>query len=317
MEYTRGDSQVSDYHLHGFDMLGDEAVQYAVVAAMTSRGIDTMLGKLLEDDRLALRSAEVEESMKEQQTLLENLDQYTWARLSSLVDDWTANSVQDRCLQAYHVAQAYAKKKVFVALHDYPWKLLQGDRLANLRALPEVEGINDETTLKIQQLVSQHYSEDLLLDGLSKLADAKWTTAGVEQGHGSMALVHRCHKTMEAPMLSTRSHLHSVRLLLPLETKEDRMIKVQEERLQRLSRGNKAKTTGRHIYFGELMKSAIAALPQGATLSQESKEHIMSTHGRMYKALSAEQKAVYTAMAAASAEEKTSEQMQETKQLEE
>ena len=188
LEFTRKDPSVSDYYLHGFDQLDDESVLYAMVAAISSPGADAMLCNILADDRLGLSCGELEQTIREQQAALEGVEAYTWSRLAPLVGGLCPNELQDKCLHAFHVVQGYVQKKVFHAAKSYPWKLLHGDRAANLDELRTVAGIQDETTLKIQQLVKSGYNQELLLEGLERLADAKWTTTGVEQGHGSMTM---------------------------------------------------------------------------------------------------------------------------------
>ena len=141
--------------------------------------------------------------MTDKQKSLESVEDYTWARLATLLPDATGNFIRDKCLNANHVAQAFVHKKILQPARSYPWKLLHGNRRDNLRELAKAEGLRDEVSVKIKQLVLAGYNEELLLDGLDRLADAKWTTTAVEQAHGSMAHVHRCHLTMEPKMLCT------------------------------------------------------------------------------------------------------------------
>ena len=149
------------------------------------------------------------------------------------------------------------------------------------------------------------YNMDMLKDGLDRLADAKWATPAVEQGHGSMAHIHRVHKEFGPSMLCTRAFLHNIRLLLPLETAEEKLARRQVLAMQKLLRKSPWKLGGRHEFFKGLVASATEALG-GQSLRQSSKEYIMSTHSRMYKGLPQEQKDIYEARAQASMTKKNS-----------
>ena len=58
------------------------------------------------------------------------------------------------------------------------------------------------------------WSAELLAEGVEIFREIPWTTIGVEQQHGSMAVVHRAHEYLSGTMLSTRAFLHAARLLL-------------------------------------------------------------------------------------------------------
>ena len=43
MAFARAKKEVSDYYLHGFEQLADPTTIYAIIAALTSPGVDAVL----------------------------------------------------------------------------------------------------------------------------------------------------------------------------------------------------------------------------------------------------------------------------------
>ena len=150
MQYTRSCPAVPDYYLHGFDQLDGSSTLYDIIAATTSPGTYALLKHLLEDDRLGMSCMELDKLMVEKRKELECVGPYTWRRLSRLLPDKHPSFLQDKSLHAFHLAHAFVQKKVMQPTNGYPWKLLHGDREANLMALATADGLEDDLTSKVK-----------------------------------------------------------------------------------------------------------------------------------------------------------------------
>ena len=94
------------------------------------------------------------------------------------------------------------------------------------------------------------------------MADISFSTIAVEQGHGSLAVVHRSHPRYGEFLLAVRSFLHAVRSLF-----RDPQIPVKLKRLEteraRLEKKNPNKLNGASLLAGAAAGNAMAALPGG------------------------------------------------------
>jgi hypothetical protein len=78
--------------------------------------------------------------------------------------------------------------KVFSQLRQFPWSLAIGDIENNLDTLAaSTDEISDLCTAKIKQLLQAGHNRTVLKDGIALLREVPWSTAGVEQSHGSCA----------------------------------------------------------------------------------------------------------------------------------
>ena len=104
-----------------------------------------------------------------------------------------------------------------------------------------------------------------------------------------MAHVHRVHKTFSIGMLTTRSFLHSCRILLPLETARAKQARTREGVLLKLLHRNPAKASGRELYFKDLVAATKEAVGgDSRALPKQSHWYLMATHAEMHKGLPSE-----------------------------
>ena len=141
----------------------------------------------------------------------------------------------------------------------------------------------DEICQKLHALMRIGYNRQVLIESVLLLREIHWATTAAEQGHGSIAVIHKYHNKYGPDMLRQRGFIHMVR---PLFTAP--RTAVHRERLQasleRLRKRRPESITGRHIYCGEAM--ALAKQQQGhAMLSQEATHIIMRGRGDKFNAL--------------------------------
>jgi hypothetical protein len=93
--------------------------------------------------------------------------------------------------------------------------LARGSILENLEVLCNQDVVpKDPLAQKVQTLLRSGYNRHLIERGLRLLNEVQWSTAGVEQGHGSTAVVHRYHPMFSPERLATRAFLHMFAQLL-------------------------------------------------------------------------------------------------------
>ena len=88
-----------------------------------------------------------------------------------------------------------------------PWSLAIGDIEENLEGLLQEADVHDLTAHKILQLLRLGWNRQQIKDAIMLFRDVHWSTLGVEQAHGSAAVMHR-HHTFSTDMLAARSFLH-------------------------------------------------------------------------------------------------------------
>ena len=90
------DPSSSLYDLGGFKRLNKPMLRYAVVAALSSRPLESLMVELLEDDR-AVRDIQVlEESVRDELEWLAGIDGGVWLLLQSLLDSGDSGLVAKR-----------------------------------------------------------------------------------------------------------------------------------------------------------------------------------------------------------------------------
>ena len=99
-------------------------------------------------------------------------------------------------LAAAHASVAFASLRVLKPAKQHPWSPAQGDIDQNLETLRQLqEAPAEPTTQKIWRLVRIGFSRATLVKGIELFREIGWSSASVEQRHGSASTVHRYHKT--------------------------------------------------------------------------------------------------------------------------
>ena len=298
VKHIRDRPQTSDYYIHGFARLDNDALRYAIVAALASNLCDSVLLSMLEDDRLARRVEHIDACMLEEVGWLENLEDIMWERLSNLLADCPSKVLKTQTILSSISSGAYVTWRTLSNLKTYPWRLCSGDVEANLAELEAMDEppSNDPTTAKIHKLLQLGYNRSVLIEGIRLLGQVHWTTASVEQGHGSAATVHRMHKHYGSNMLSQRAFLHMFDQLVAKEDSKltQNVLKTQRKMKTAVSK-NINNITGRHVFLADcqaavkVLASAADRGTMGATL--------MSKHAVVYQRLRPDEREVYEARA--------------------
>jgi hypothetical protein len=294
----RATKEASDYHLHGFAFLDDEALRWCIVCAISSSLADRVLMSLLHDDRLAKRVGEVKAHMRSELSRIASITRSTWARLAGILNDSSPTRLRTEVMLSACIAAAVFTKRSLAVVEQYPWCLCEGNIEENLRALAATAPLDhwDATTIKIRTLVIVGHPMAALIEGVERMADVPWSTNIAEQGHGSTAVIHKFHRGFAADSLCVRGFLHSVR---PLFQAASEHVEKREKRLdQRIAAiGNRQphRITGRHVFLSDLLDSlATTVAPEHR---EQQGKRVMQKHAKAYSELDAATRQSYDARA--------------------
>ena len=292
------DSPLSNYYIHGYwDHMTADSLKYAVVAALSGRVVDAALILILEDDRLAGRGHELEAAMQEEWAWLTAIPDDTWERLSRMVSEVSPpENLRADCILAAQASYAFLHWRLLRILAMYPWKLCDGtvgERLAELRSLPDALGC-DDTTDKIYHLMHVGYSIDKIAAAVELMKQCPFSTRGVEQAHASIAIIARLHPGVGLDHMTARGLLHAARPLFhdPDANALSKAIGRLRGKVSRLEKKSGAGRTGRQLFLSEMvprlcdLRTAPLARRAGAQWS-------MVHHGQMWARLTDEEKAMY------------------------
>eukprot|EP00972_Heterocapsa_arctica_P058344 8607802-Heterocapsa_arctica.AAC.1 len=177
----------------------------------------------------------------------------------------------------------------------YPWRLCAGDMHANLQALSEHEESpsQDTTTIKIHQLLRIGWSRDKLKDGLDRMGEVHWTTLVQEQGHGSVSLVHRVHRSYGVQMLTQRAFIHMSRGLFdhPGASTEAARLQKLEAKIKAKESYKPQKLVGRNVFLADCNDAARAIVAPAERKAKS--QQIMAKHAKIYSAFPQDTKDEY------------------------
>ena len=304
IELIKKNPQASDWYVHGYwDYVNPAVRRYAVVAGFASRPVDAALTEILTDDRLAGRKALLEEVMMEEWAWLTSIPEATWELIAAAVGpDEAAGELRHECYMSALSSSCFLHWRVIKRIGTLPWSLVEGDIGHNLDELLKLANApgNDDTSDKIYTLLRLGLiSKARVADALELLKEVPWSTAGVEQGHASAAILSRLHPMAGLDSVAQRSFCHTALPLLRSHGQETLRKKIAslEERLDRLRRKTGSGISGRQLYFQDLA-TGMATIRCNALLAQDMKVWSMRNHSVQWRALSEETKALYERRAA-------------------
>lgn len=286
VEIVRDDKRTSDYYIHGFAKLDQGALVYATVGGIVSHVADAFLVELLEDDRVAKRSDELEALLVEELEWVMGISFEVWGKLARLIPGYSSHLMRANCVRSAHIVQAFIFRRVLQKARGLPWSLARGDVAANLEVFRLQPEPQDVVSQKIHKLLAAGYQASSVAEGVRLLSEIQWCTTSVEQAHGSVAVVHRHHKQYGVDMLSARAMLHMTKQLLPGEFPQTAPEKRYDAQVGRLAKKNAQKMTGRHVFFGDFCRALKDQAIQAGTFFDQ--KAAMKKHAAAWQALSAD-----------------------------
>jgi len=298
VSHIRQDPASSDFHLHGYEKLSLQKKEFLVVAGLAAYVPEAFLLELLEDSRIPMRLAAFQDCLRDEAGFLARISLPVWSLLAN-VCGWSGLQLQSEVLFAAHTAIGFISTRVLTEAQKLPWALATGDldrNLADLKAGPEPD---EPTAAKVWSLLQVGYNRELLKQGLMLIQDCPWSSASAEQQHASATVMKKFHPEYGQETLMVRAMLHSMRLLLPGLSPEEKKLKREELRAQRLQARNPEKISGRHVYVKDLVSTGLTMKFSGskevpANLSQI----VLKKHGQSWHRMPAAMKRKYEARAA-------------------
>lgn len=225
LDRVRRDPKCSDYYSSGAAKLTSPLMHACVVAALSAAPAENSMAFLLEDGRVMLHIASIKASIYEEVVYLGSWPSSCWGELGGLCSRHD-QEIRSDVLSAAAACACFFSWRVLAEAEELPWSLVRGDREANLAALAKRESVDEPTAAKIKSLVERGYPTEELLEGLSLIAGAPWSSRGVEQGHAGASQAKKFHPEFGERSMIERLMLRSV-MPLALPSEESR----QRERL--------------------------------------------------------------------------------------
>ena len=170
------------------------------------------------DDRLLRKHADSWQWLLQEVCFVENVAQFTWARLAALVGG--------ECMQRVH-------GEFFGDMKKMPWALCFGDIVSNLICLEALEGeTSNLVASKILRLLQAVFTKDRIKRRLMLVSEIPWSTLPVVQAHGSTTSTHKLHAMMSSEMMARRSMLRMSRALF-FPDAEDRCVVNRQKVIER------------------------------------------------------------------------------------
>ena len=142
------------------------------------------------------------------------------------------------------------------------------------------------------------------MEAVQLLLQAPMSTTSIEQGHGSLATVHRAHPQLGSDALCVRSRAHQMRPLFagehPSKTKSDRRLQhdinvLEKKRPERLG--------GRQLFLRELFAQVRSS--HSGKLPSSLRQRLFKQHGEQWLTMSEERRAEYNSQAQRPSAEKS------------
>ena len=293
----RADAACSDFHIHGFARLQQEAQHFMAMASMVSYISDSCLTELLEDPRVPLRQASIKAAIQTEVEWLASVSDYVWDSLAGVIGGSAGQGLRSDCLRAAHISVAFLEQRLFSEASKLPWSLVVGDKEANLAALKKGPEPTEPTSAKIWQLLQRGFNTRQLVQGLELLGDCSWGTASAEQQHASATIVKKHHQEYSSDSLMLRALAHAMRHLWPQPSREDKQIAKLQKEIASLESRKPQHYGGRQLYLKDLIDMAKEKRALGRRFPKTVFRGIMRRHGQTWGRLPESLKEVFEARA--------------------
>ena len=302
VKYITIDQKESSYYIGGYARHLTVQVRHLIgILAVSSRVGDAAMKIIMKDDRLPIVLPNVDKALHDELEFVFAMPHHLWSFVAEYIGmDWT--EYRRRCFISSLVSAAYplmharpARKGVF--------KLLLGDRQANLEALSIGRPPDDEGLFKVYEMVRM-LGYAATLDELECLSRASWSTLQEEKGHVFAKRLMKDHSAYGAGTLQDRSQICQFQQWISVDREETKLVNLRK-RLAALNEDNSKYHTGRQQFLKELNEEAARQRSIGRNVPPGVSKQIMSKHGERWRTMDADARAIY--------EERAAEARQETR----
>jgi hypothetical protein len=296
------EDNTSQYHLGGIRRATTKVKLLAAIASLASAPAERLLEAFFEDDRLLLKAQEYRHLVNEEIQYLRTLDMYVWRRIAGLISEgFDIDELIHLTMKASFISVGYCWFQLFKQLDILPLSLTQGDTAQTLEAFLELDddATLDATSLKIRRSVVVHgIPSAYIVRSLDVLKKTPCSTNLVEQGHGSGAVIMKCHEQLGELLLRARATIHSCRTLVQ-QSRCQQQVGRLEKRLEQFSKPGCRATKPINVFYADWKDHIDAYLVQEGCVPSEMKRRRFAHAYYLRDALAAREQADYTRRAAA------------------
>lgn len=116
------------------------------------------------------------------------------------------------------------------------------------------------------------------------MGEVSWSTTLVEQGHGSVAVIHKVHPEYSPATLAARGMVHMMRSLPPAEVDPETASASTQRAIRSLQRKRPHKLSGRHVFLRECIAAAGSSSTRCEAVDEKQARTVMRNHSAMFNA---------------------------------
>jgi hypothetical protein len=274
----------SNYYIGGFSNLSKDVIRMCTLIACSGHISDSILLMVMEDDRIPKNIDRIDADLNSELLYVSSVEDGVLDMVSAATDI-PRRILRDEVVQAAAVQAGYLLRRLRPARLP-PWTLLAGDVKQNLGRLSEGELPEEPTTAKIYQLLSMGMSIARLEPAVNLLGELGWSTKGTEQGHAAASSIMKQHGQYSSHTMQSRSLLVQAQPLFQ-DDPDVKAIARLTSRMERLSRRQPQRITGRHMLVKALSGIAKDKQARGGVVSQDTGRRVIKNHMKVWSKFSA------------------------------
>eukprot|EP00971_Amphidinium_carterae_P217565 4319008-Amphidinium_carterae.4 len=202
---------VSDYEGSICDGFKAKVVEFAAVIGVCAYLPESILSRLMADNRLMAQWTETFEEMSEELSMVLSLSDSTWQLLGLVVGEASV-ALRSKVVFGTLLAASYLHARVFHPTSLLPWSLCIGNISNNVEELVSSAEAPDELfSRKLWALNQVGYSRERLIDLVVLLQGCSFTSHLTERLHASAAGIKKRHPEYTSATLAARSFVHMFR----------------------------------------------------------------------------------------------------------
>ena len=215
------DSECSNYYISGFSRLSQDIKFMMVALCFSAKGAEAVLVDLLEDCRFLTKVDKSRTVLVQHAQDAAGIPLFVWQRFGDIIGAVDARTCRQKCLLSLVSTHAYIQRDVFASVEVGIFKMTQGSIAGNVAALAEgTLTPEDQATRQVKQVLDLGEPRGHIVDMLCLLRNAPCTSALVEEGHASAAMLKRHHCHYSEPLLQVRALLAQQKALVSVSAHE-------------------------------------------------------------------------------------------------
>ena len=292
----------TDYKLHGFERLTLKVRKFMAITAVAAYCPEGVFLEVFDNPCLVRSIDAVETAIHDECHYVDNLNNLTWERLVQIVGEegYGVSDIVSDAVHATRVTAAFLEKRIVREVKKPPWSLARGNIEQNVSDLIHgdvPDNLDAGLGQKACDLARKGFNTTRIVEGLGTLHYIPWNTLPCENGHGSLAAIHKVHPHLSTDMLAMKSLFHQARAYLQKKSAEEVKVERWTSEIVKLTdRMDNYHLSGRHVFCGELVEQATIMVAGGAKRQRVARE-TMRVHGDMHKSMSLAEKQKYEYLA--------------------